>query len=179
CTVGTRKCVIERIESWAREARHYSHMCICWITGRPGTGKSTILRTMCKRLDENTLLAESYFCSIQLPSKDSKYIIPTIALRLSSYFPLFRKHLIAKLQEEPSCAYAPLQEQFQELLSACWTEAGLENQSLSPFVVVIDALDECEKGDEFMSLLVDAVEKGGLGGLKFLVSSRPMPAVTE
>ncbi|KAH8795976.1 WD40-repeat-containing domain protein [Flagelloscypha sp. PMI_526] len=179
CTMGTRKILIERIESWVKDAHQYSHISLCWITGHPGTGKSTILRTMCKRLDKERLLVESYFCSIQLPSKDSKYIFPTIALRLSSYFPSFRKHLIAKLQKEPSCAYAPLEGQFRELLCAAWTEASLENRSRSPFVVVIDALDECDGGDEILSLLIDCIENGGLRGLKFLVSSRPMRSLVE
>ncbi|KAH8828882.1 hypothetical protein DL96DRAFT_1413676, partial [Flagelloscypha sp. PMI_526] len=176
CTTDTRKRVIDRIESWARDVRQYPYICICWITGRPGTGKSTILKTICKKLDEDMLLVESYFCSIQLPSKDSKHVFPAIALRLSSHFPLFRKHLIAKLEQEPDCAHAPLQGQFQDLLCAPWTEAGLERQTPSPFVVIIDALDECDGGDEVLSLLIDAVEQGVLGGLKFLVSSRPMPA---
>ncbi|KAH8828723.1 WD40-repeat-containing domain protein [Flagelloscypha sp. PMI_526] len=179
CTADTCELILERIESWARDVRHYSHMCIYWITGRPGTGKSTILRTICKRLDENTLLAESYFCSVQLPSKDSKYIFPTIALRLSAHFPSFRKHLIIKLQNEPSCVYAPLEGQFRDLLCVPWAEAGLETQSLSPLVIVIDAIDECEETDEILGLMMDAVEKGGLGGLKFLISSRPIPALIK
>ncbi|KAH8797173.1 hypothetical protein DL96DRAFT_1454076, partial [Flagelloscypha sp. PMI_526] len=167
CSVNTRMSTLCKVESWAQDIS--LHLSIFWIIGRPGTGKSTILRTLCK------LLADSYFCSIHMGSNNSAHILQSIASRLASHFPLFRTQIVRQLQNHPEFPYLPLQEQFQVLLCTPWSEAGAENPTNSRYVVVIDALDECEEGYEVLELIMDAVEKSQLQGLKFLVLSQPIP----
>ncbi|KAH8834140.1 mycorrhiza-induced NACHT/WD-repeat protein [Flagelloscypha sp. PMI_526] len=174
CTENTAVTILREIESWARRVDHPLQASLCWVYGLAGTGKTTIMQTICGTLESAGLLASSYFCSIQLDSQESKRIIPTIAQHLASHSPIFLENLASQLREHPDAAYANLSIQFRDLLSAPWPTAD-EKQ----FVVAIDALDECDRPEEVLQLLLDAVESNQLPGIKFLVTSRPNPRLLE
>ncbi|KAH8823784.1 hypothetical protein DL96DRAFT_237050 [Flagelloscypha sp. PMI_526] len=179
CTVNTRVKIIQEIYSWAQNSGLSPVTSLFWIYGLAGTGKTTILQTLCEVLDNAGLLASSYFCSIQLDSKESKRIVPTIARHLARHNSMFSQHLASQLQAHPDCAYAQLPLQFRDLLCGPWNAAYLKETEHSQCVVAIDALDECDQGDEFLGLILDAINNGALQGLKFLVTSRPVPTIVE
>ncbi|KAH8826480.1 WD40-repeat-containing domain protein [Flagelloscypha sp. PMI_526] len=181
CTVDTRVGILQQIESWARSVQYLLESSLFWIYGLAGTGKTTIMQTICEILDEAGLLASSYFCSTQLDSKESKRIFPTIARHLARHNSMFAQHLAAKLRDDPECAHAVLPVQFEELLCTPWRVAC--PHGIEPFVcvVAIDALDECDSnhGDEVLRLILDAVKTNQFQGLKFLITSRPVPTIIE
>ncbi|KAH8834138.1 WD40-repeat-containing domain protein [Flagelloscypha sp. PMI_526] len=174
CTENTAVTILREIESWARRNDYPLQSSLCWVYGLAGTGKTTIMQTICGVLEKAGLLASSYFCSIQLDSQESKRIIPTIAQHIASHSPIFLEKLASQLREHPDAAYANLSIQFRNLLSAPWPIAD-ERQ----FIVAIDALDECDRPEEVLQLLLNAVENNQLPGIKFLVTSRPNPKLLE
>ncbi|KAH8826467.1 quinon protein alcohol dehydrogenase-like superfamily [Flagelloscypha sp. PMI_526] len=181
CTVDTRISILQQIESWARSVQYPLESSLFWIYGLAGTGKTTIMQTICEILDAAGLLASSYFCSTQLDSKESKRVFPTIARHLSRHNSTFAQHLSAKLRDDPECAHAMLPVQFRELLCNPWQAARPNGIEISQCVVAIDALDECDSnhGDEVLRLILDAIKNDQLQGLKFLVTSRPVPTIVE
>ncbi|KAH8799281.1 hypothetical protein DL96DRAFT_875974 [Flagelloscypha sp. PMI_526] len=176
CTMNTRISVLENIMSWAQNPVRPLPSSLFWVYGLAGTGKSTILQTICAMLENKKLLASSYFCSIQLDSRESKRIVPTIARHLASRFPPFANQLIMQLHDHPDSAHAQLPVQFRDLLCTPWRTAKIVPHPLLPCVVVIDALDECDRGDEILDLIIGATEKNTLHGIQFLISSRPRPS---
>ncbi|KIK59415.1 hypothetical protein GYMLUDRAFT_111311, partial [Collybiopsis luxurians FD-317 M1] len=77
CMEGTRKEILAGIEKWASDSDTPLGY---WICGMAGTGKSTIAKSMCLRLEDQHVLAGSFFCSQQIPEcRDYHFIIPTLA----------------------------------------------------------------------------------------------------
>ncbi|KAH8813418.1 WD40-repeat-containing domain protein [Flagelloscypha sp. PMI_526] len=179
CTVNTRVRILQEIEFWARNNQQPLSSSLFWIYGLAGTGKTTIMQTICEILDNAGLLASSYFCSIHLDSKESKRIVPTIARHLARHKSAFSQHLAAQLQAYPDYAHAQLAVQFRNLLQTPWGAACLAGTKESHCVVIIDALDECHQGEEVFRLILDAIDNGQLRGIRFLVTSRPVPTIVE
>ncbi|KAH8810431.1 hypothetical protein DL96DRAFT_540356 [Flagelloscypha sp. PMI_526] len=175
CTKNTRVNILKRIESWAHQTEDLFTSSLFWIAGLAGTGKTTILQTICEQLDHSGLLASSYFCSIQLDSQESKRVIPTIVRHLASRYPSFAYNLVSQLQNDPDSAHSRLDSQFRELLCVPWHTACKNNAPTSPVVVVVDALEECDQGERILELILAAVIGCQLPGIKFLVTSRPSP----
>ncbi|KAH8824615.1 WD40-repeat-containing domain protein [Flagelloscypha sp. PMI_526] len=175
CTPGTRIAILQRFLDWATTIEPEFKNSLFWLYGLAGTGKTTILRDICERLQKLNLLASSYFCSIQLSSGDSRHIVPTITRHLASRSPAFKTALVSQLQQDPDLFSSTLRPQFEYLLCQPWKIAAHENVGCAAKVVIIDALDECDRGEEFLSLLLDAIDEGQLGGIQFIVSSRPVP----
>jgi len=66
----------------------------------------------------------------------------------------------------------------KDLLVGPWQQSARERpRELRPYLVVVDALDEIEDngGSAFLQELLKIFSQGHLGGLKFLVTSRPDP----
>ncbi|KAF5370297.1 hypothetical protein D9758_006957 [Tetrapyrgos nigripes] len=173
CTPGTRTQIIKDIEEWAERTTdgNMAH----WIYGMAGTGKSTIARSVCLSLEKKQLLAATFFCSRQIPKcNDCKHIIPTIAHQLAQYSPAFAEELEKAIQNKPMCIKEPPEVQLNELVVNCWDKVLKAQKlgSLTP-VVVIDALDECKDISSVLKVLIPAIQKQKLLGLKFLFTSRP------
>ncbi|KAH8825958.1 hypothetical protein DL96DRAFT_1466365, partial [Flagelloscypha sp. PMI_526] len=179
CTPNTRINVLQEILLWAKDISHPLLPSLFWIFGLAGTGKSTIAQSVCEILKEEGLLASSYFCSLQLDSKDSKRIVPTIVSHLAARFPVFGKHLASILCDDPHCASSRISDQFRDLLCTPWALVREESAQQRPFVVVIDALDECDDGEEMLRLILDAVDHNQLQGIRFLATSRPVPRLVK
>ncbi|KAH8798572.1 hypothetical protein DL96DRAFT_1781438 [Flagelloscypha sp. PMI_526] len=174
CTSNTRVKILQEIISWVKDINHPLLSSLFWIFGLAGTGKTTIAQSICEILKKEALLASSYFCSIQLDSKDSKRIVPTIASHLATRFPVFAKHLSSQLRSDPKCACSRISDQFQDLLCTPWSLFSEEAAHRQSCVVVIDALDECDNGEEVLALILDAIDHNQLQGIKFIATSRPV-----
>ncbi|KAH8822265.1 hypothetical protein DL96DRAFT_1748461 [Flagelloscypha sp. PMI_526] len=175
CTPGTRIAILQRLIDWATTLEPELRNSLFWLYGLAGTGKTTILRDICERLHKSGHLASSYFCSIQLSSGDSRHLVPTIARHLASRSPAFKSALVLQLQRDPDLFTATMKPQFEYLLCKPWKTAAHEGTGGVAQVVIIDALDECDRGEEFLSLLLDGIDNGQLEGVQFIVSSGPVP----
>ncbi|CEL58720.1 hypothetical protein RSOLAG1IB_08766 [Rhizoctonia solani AG-1 IB] len=143
CTPGTRQPQIDLLLEWARTPDSGK---TCWMNGMAGTGKTTIAYTVCSQLERDCQLGASFFCSRTISAcRQVKYIIPTIAYQLARFSLPFQYALSKALELDPDAQDRALGVQYQKLI----VEPLAEVRSSLPedFIVVIDALDECENED--------------------------------
>jgi hypothetical protein len=70
---GNTSLKVERAPS-LRPRTYRPHSWFGWLTGLAGLGKTTIAYTICKMLHEDRLPFASFFCSLQLDSRNSKLL---------------------------------------------------------------------------------------------------------
>jgi len=187
CTEGTRTRIREDIIGWAMDSSPESQS-VFWLTGQAGSGKTTIAYTIAQyfdRLDKgknpnlHTVFGGSFFCSRQFEeTRERIRILPTIVYQLARKS---RSYARALHKADKFDSYDKLFEQMEDLLCGPWQESEGERRELPPYLIVIDALDEIEgqEGSAFLADLLKAIDGHYLQGLKFFVTSRPDPDVTE
>ncbi|CCO34235.1 hypothetical protein BN14_08329 [Rhizoctonia solani AG-1 IB] len=140
CAPQTREVQIRLLLDWACTPESGR---TCWINGMAGTGKTTIAHTVCTKLDEACALGASFFCSRVIPEcRQAKHIIPSIAYQLARFSVTFHHALDKVLHSDPDAHTRTLEIQYKKLI----VEPLLQTKGTLPadFIVVIDALDECE-----------------------------------
>ncbi|CAE6410247.1 unnamed protein product [Rhizoctonia solani] len=175
CAPGTREPQINLLLEWAL---HGGAGRICWINGMAGTGKTTIAFSASSRLDAMCKLGASFFCSRTIPEcRQAKYIIPTIAYQLARFSFPFRCALDRALQHDPDAHTRALKVQYYKLI----VEPILEAKGSLPtdFIVVIDALDECESKGSLGQILDLLISPDTAIPIRFLLSSRPEPEINQ
>ncbi|CEL60527.1 putative WD repeat-containing protein alr2800 OS=Nostoc sp, (strain PCC 7120 / UTEX 2576) GN=alr2800 PE=4 SV=1 [Rhizoctonia solani AG-1 IB] len=175
CTPGTREPQIKSLLEWARDpgaGRTY------WMNGMAGTGKTTITHSVCTELDETFELGASFFCSRTMPEcRQVKYIIPSIAYQLARFSYGFRNELVKALESDPdACGKAP-KIQYEKLIAG--PLAAVQAYLPKKFIVVIDALDECENDDAVGQILDLLLSSPNTLPVRYLVSSRPEPEIHD
>ena len=164
---------------WVKEPDSTKAPSVYWLTGLAGLGKTTIAYTICEELKAEGIEFVSFFCSRQLDSKNSKLLITTICRDLAALFSSFASELLPVLEKDSNIAQARLPLQMEELFTNPWKASLSQRECLPVPIVVVDALDECDRGTEFLKELLDAVDLGELSGIKFLVTSRPEPMLFD
>ena len=181
CTDGTRVDIIAQIKAWVGEKDHTKVPQVYWLTGLAGLGKTTIAYTICESLDEAGIPFASFFCSLQLDSKNSKLLVTTLCRDLAEKYDAYAANLLSILQTNSKAVHAGLRIQIDELLAKPW-QASIAQQkggdTPTP-IVIVDALDENDRGTEFLEELLGFIHSGQLAGIKFLVTSRPDPKIVR
>lgn len=175
CTPNTRQQVLIDLKLWIDQPDGEK---VCWINGMAGTGKTTIINTLCSTLDKTNGLGASFFCTRLIPEcRDIKLILPTIAYQLARFSDPFRGALLQVLKGDPDVHTKVLQVQFTRMILEPLRQV---ESSLPPsIVVVIDALDECEDDDGVGQVLEVIFASASELPIKFLVSSRPEYHIRE
>ncbi|KAH7318913.1 hypothetical protein B0J17DRAFT_711035 [Rhizoctonia solani] len=173
CARGTRVQELEGLQTWLRDPLASP---IYWINGMAGTGKTTIAYTFCDGLSATGELAASFFCTRLIPEcRNIRLIIPAIAYQLAQFSYPFRHELSKALESDREAHTRRLDLQFQMLISR--PLEAVRHTLPSGFVVVIDALDECEDRDSIGNMLDLLVGSASDLPVRFLVSSRPEPEI--
>ncbi|KAF4609717.1 hypothetical protein D9613_011997 [Agrocybe pediades] len=175
CTASTREQILDDLREWVHDPQGSR---VYWINGMAGTGKTTILYSFCKWLEDNNRLAGNFFCSrASTTCRDLNNIVRTVAYQLAHYSPSFCSHLCKILKEKPNAHSLNVGEQFK------WVVAmPLENSkdaSLDGAVIVIDALDECGDVSATALFLKVLMTYATRLPIKFLVASRPEPVILK
>jgi len=188
CMHGTRTDVLDRIIRWIMDPKSQP---IFWLGGMAGTGKTSIIATICEliRADDKLCLGGSFFCSRSTglaTQRDVRCVIPTLAQLLARQSDEFAAALAAELKEEPDLAYKNVKVQVERLLRKPLAALSSSTRSV---VFVVDALDEC--GDqpanaesnnndeahaavsEMLEALIDFSRSPTNLPVKFIVTSRP------
>ncbi|KAH7316380.1 hypothetical protein B0J17DRAFT_622239, partial [Rhizoctonia solani] len=193
CTPGTRELQIKSLLIWARTPKAGK---IYWMNGMAGTGKTTIAYSICTELDvtskptktaqfdgitmhhDISLLGASFFCSRDIPEcRQVRNILPTIAYQLSRYSIPFRYALHKILESDSDVSTRALKIQYQKLIVEPLT---MVNDTLpTDFIVVIDALDDCENLNSLGEILDLLLSTPTILPIRFLISSRPEPEISR
>ena len=180
CTEGTRVDIIAQIVAWVKENDSTKAPPVYWLTGLAGLGKTTIAYTICELLDEAHLPFASFFCSLQLDSRNSKLLVTTLCRDLAELYSSYAASILPVLETNSKVVDAGLRIQINELLAKPWqaSMAQRQDRDLSTPIVVVDALDENDRGSEFLEELLRVIHANKLSGIKFLVTSRRTPKLS-
>ncbi|KAJ5166258.1 NACHT and WD40 domain protein [Penicillium canariense] len=154
CLPGTRVDLLREVENWAKLS---NGRCIFWLSGMAGTGKSTISRTVAREEDRG----------------NSMKLFPTIARQLARHFP--ELDVRETIRADPDIATKSLKEQFDKLIHQPFVRLPIPETKLTTGVIIIDALDECERDDEISIILglLPKLQEVRTINLRVFLTSRP------
>ena len=164
--------------AWINEKDPTKAPPVYWLTGLAGLGKTTIAYTICNLLHDAHLPFASFFCSLQLDSRNSKLLVTTLCHDLAELYNSYAANVLSVLETNTKVVDAVLRIQIDELLAKPW-QASVAQEGLPTPIVVVDALDESDGGTEFLEELLRVIHFGQLAGVKFLVTSRPDPKIVN
>lgn len=170
CLPDTRVELQGRISVWAESPESE---CIFWLSGMAGTGKSTIARTMAKSFKDKGQLGASFFFKKGEPDRaNAKKFVSTIANQLMICRPHLAGGILEAIETDPDISEKSLREQFNKLILL---PLQTQKSNQRTMVIVIDALDECEKNEDIRTILklVPQVQDSASIRLKVLLTSRP------
>ncbi|KAL3608860.1 hypothetical protein FPOAC2_03871 [Fusarium poae] len=148
---------------------------ILWINGEPGKGKTMLMCRIVDELNSKPMLSY-FFCKANEPSNNSA----TSVLQGLLYLLIQQDDVAARCFETECQRYGPqyfedktftlsqLRKIFRSVLAAL---------SHRHVCLAVDALDECVEGQR--ELLETITENSRLPHVKWIVSSRPKPLITE
>ena len=175
CLPDTRVDLLKEIYDWAdgRDKRS-----IFWLNGLAGTGKSKIARTVARRYFERKRLGASFFFSrgggdVGHAGK----FVTTIAFQLMQIVPGLREHVCSAIAERIDIASQSLRDQWQQLILRPLSKLPKLNESGDqyPYVLLVDALDECDDDNNIRIILNLLAEAQSLKTtrLRIFLTSRP------
>jgi len=170
CLPDTRVQLRQQIMDWYENPRS---PCIFWLNGMAGTGKSTISRTVAGELADKGRLAASFFFSRgQKDISHADKFFTTIAAQLAECLSELRPLISKVIDDHFDIHQRSLREQWQLLIYD-----PLKNAPTRPkqFVIVIDALDECESKEDMQLILQLLTQAKNLDTIRLqvFVTSRP------
>ncbi|KAH7014279.1 uncharacterized protein B0I36DRAFT_425768 [Microdochium trichocladiopsis] len=174
CLRNTRVKILEDIDTWlaSRDSKH-----VYWLNGRAGTGKSTIARTVADGARNKGMLGATFFFKRGEGERSSAAkLMTTLAWQLSQQDPLMAREIKGAIEKNEALVTTALRQQFDGLILQPVLRILNGAATMSPRLVVIDALDECDETND-MALIIDLFSKlpqhANGAALKLLVTSRP------
>jgi hypothetical protein len=176
CLEGTRVDLLDSIAQWMSDPTGKQ---LYWLTGVAGTGKTTVAQSvagMAKKLD--MLGATFLFSHASEDRRDYRRVIPTLAYQLARD-PRLRSGVVAAVNADKAIAMTSTSIQARHLLFDV-----LQRLSSSPpscMLIVLDALDECNKdaqkmrGGDLIPVLVTGLRS--VPFVKVFLTSRPEPSI--
>ncbi|KAI8648817.1 NACHT domain-containing protein [Fusarium sp. Ph1] len=172
CLLDTRVDLLEGISRWIADPDSKT---IYWLNGMAGTGKSTISRTVARsRSKQGDLGASFFFKRGETDRGNLSKVVSTLACQLARNVPGVASVIKQALDADPAIVGKAIGEQFDKLVQGPLSEVGKAPTTPSSVVIVIDALDECER-DADIRLLINILSKTKLlqPRLRVFLTSRP------
>ena len=141
CLEETRVNLLQEIDRWANGQ---DECCVFWLSGLAGTGKSTIARTIARTYYDQKKLGASFFFSrgggdVGNASK----FVTSIAIQLASSEHTVCQNISEAVLEHSNIRNLSLRDQWRTLVIAPLSKLA-SNANHSSFLMVVDALDECD-----------------------------------
>ena len=171
CLSNTRVELLSQITEWAKDRNGKP---IFWLNGMAGTGKSTIARTVAQSFADQCQLGASFFFKRGEGERgNATRFFTTIAIDLMGHAPGIRSGIRKTIDTDPAISEKALKDQFEKLIFQPLSEA--EPLQALELVIVIDALDECERDEDIRAILELLSRTKGLKpvSLRVFVTSRP------
>ncbi|KZP27208.1 hypothetical protein FIBSPDRAFT_321286 [Athelia psychrophila] len=177
CLPGTRRDVIDEIHEWALHPSKGDDSNVMWVYGVAGTGKSALAATVATQFSEmGRLGAFVGFDRASSPEQSQPYpIVKALARQLAECDGRLRASIIQIINDRTKAPVlrAPLSEQFDRLIvKPLASIPALAGEG--PIVVVLDALYECGRPNDwvsFLKVLVGQTESLP-SNLRFIITSR-------
>ncbi|EGU72238.1 hypothetical protein FOPG_19714 [Fusarium oxysporum f. sp. conglutinans race 2 54008] len=173
CLPNTREELLREIDSWIDDLKSKT---IFWLNGKAGTGKSTISRTVARsRCKQGDLGASFFFKRGEVDRGNLSKFVSTVARRLAWSTPAVAPFIKSAVNADPAITDKAVREQFEKLVREPLSKATATSLSRPSVVIVVDALDECEK-DADIKLLLQLFSNLRFAGplrVRVLVTSRP------
>jgi hypothetical protein len=172
CLPNTRVGLLQEIYNWVDSE---DERCIFWLNGLAGTGKSTIAQTVARRYFEQKRLRASFFFSRGggAVGHAGKFFT-SIAVQLAYNAPSFRRYISEAAEEQTDIANHSLRDQWRQLILRPLSRL---DKRLSPpsYLLIVDALDECDNEDHIRTILQLLAEARSLTPvrLRVFLTSRP------
>lgn len=179
CLEGTQEELLHNIRGWATDLERRA---VFLLQGMAGTGKSTVSRTVARWLEEEGLLGGSFFFKKgETDRDDAKRLFTTLTKQILERLPHLQDRVKTAIKEIDGIATDHPQKQFNELLFKPLKDLDLGLKSPLVLVVVIDALDECQKLHDVAAFCSTLPKLNDLENvqLRFFITSRPEPLVIE
>ncbi|KAF2818545.1 HET-domain-containing protein [Ophiobolus disseminans] len=173
CLPNTRTTLLQNIAHWAEGEDEKP---VFWLSGMAGTGKSTIARTAAHLFAQAGQLGASFFFKKgEGERSNASRFFSTVASSLAACQPAMLPGIRKALEEDPALLSRALKDQFEKLIMRPLANIQNARPHVAAQVIVIDALDECEREDDVRAILqllgktrdTDSVR------LRVLVTSRP------
>ncbi|KAI7768452.1 hypothetical protein LZL87_014310 [Fusarium oxysporum] len=177
CLPDTRVELLRDIERWIDDQNSKT---IFWLNGMAGTGKSTISRTVAQMRHKHGDLGASFFFKRGEADRGSlSKFVPTLARQLAWSTLGAATFIKSAVEADPAIADKAVRDQFERLVREPLSRATSASLSRPSVVIVVDALDECEKDADVKLLLelfsslrfVDSLR------VRVLITSRPELAI--
>ncbi|KAH8802971.1 putative G-protein beta WD-40 repeat-containing protein [Xylogone sp. PMI_703] len=170
CLEGTRIELLEQIQKWAgdTDSKH-----VFWLKGIAGTGKSTLAHTVAHMLQSQDFLVASFSFSRGIEDRrHAKLLFTSLAYQLAVSDQSIRQQISEALSQDPGIVSKNLREQWASLICKPLQKSG---NNMCRSVIVVDALDECEKDEEIRSIIANLTRREDLGPvqLRIFITSRP------
>ncbi|KAF8326365.1 uncharacterized protein EI90DRAFT_3070656 [Cantharellus anzutake] len=176
CLEGTRVGLTERIMAWCHNTGDSENR-VMLLTAVAGAGKTSIAHTIAERCErECTLLMSFLFKAGEQSRPDS--LFSGMARALANHDRRYRSSIVSALERDPTLSTAPFTMQFKKLVAPFFSHRPLLSDR--PFVVIIDALDECDKEafEPLANILRKEVPKLP-SSIKFFITSRQFDLVNR
>jgi hypothetical protein len=141
-----------------------------------GTGKSTISRTVAKSFKKSLSLGASFFFKRGEGDRaNAKKFFPTITRQLANNIPQLIPGIRNAIHDDPGITEKSLKEQFDKLFLHPLLGIKLPDSRPLNLLIVVDALDECEREDDIRVILqlLPQVQMSSFVHLRFFLTSRP------
>jgi hypothetical protein len=169
CLPNTRVDLLNTIYEWA-DGDSEEH--IFWLSGLAGTGKTTVARSVALSYRAKRHLGASFFFSRGGgDAGQAGKFVTSIAVQLARSVPGVHRHVSNAIIERPEIASQSLHDQWQYLV----LEPLLKLEKLATFVLIVDALDECEGSNDAQLIVQLLAMCGSLKHvrLRAFLTSRP------
>jgi hypothetical protein len=140
-----------------------------------GTGKSTIARTVARTYFDRKRLGASFFFSRGgRDVGDAKKFVTSIAFQLASRVPSLGQYICEAIQERRDIISQSLRDQWQQLVLRPLSKLN-ETGGRSSYIIVVDALDECDNNKNVKIIIDLFAEAQSLKTvrLRVFLTSRP------
>lgn len=173
CYLGTRVDLLREISEWAADPKAKA---VFWLNGMAGTGKSTISRTVAHTFFGKGQLGASFFFKRGEGDRGgAAKLFTTIAAQLIQREPALAPHIQRAIDDDPGIFGKRMRDQFEKLIWNPWSQITTETPNTSTLLIVVDALDECEREEDVRTIinLFSCTQPSQLSQLRILVTSRP------